>query len=55
MNYTIDTLWVLLEHLIDDIQTCCIMILRLHLQGKSFLIIYILEFITLHIFLHSLS
>ena len=24
MNYTIDTLWVLLEHLIDDIQNRCI-------------------------------
>ena len=24
MNYTIDTLWVLLEHLIDDIQNQCI-------------------------------
>ena len=24
MNYTIDTLWVLLEHLIDDIQNHCI-------------------------------
>ena len=24
MNYTIDTLWVLLEHLIDHIQNCCI-------------------------------
>ena len=29
MNYTIDTLWVLLEHLIDDIQNAAlIMILR---------------------------
>ena len=24
MNYTINTLWVLLEHLIDDIQNRCI-------------------------------
>ena len=24
MNYTVDTLWVLLEHLIDDIQNGCI-------------------------------
>ena len=24
MNYTIDTLWILLDHLIDDIQNHCI-------------------------------